>query len=164
VLVFVLLLVGLVSAAGFVAERTHPTWFESLRNVVVVHIARNPRRPPVPSVPAGNLVLISTSPTGATYRVPASSYAIVFDIDQRVWVRVERPPSGAVLFAATLENSSRPTVVAVRGNTSVMVAARTLALSITEGPRTLGAIRSPKVGYIYTFESTSPLPSGAAQQ
>jgi hypothetical protein len=161
VLVFVLLAVGLAATAGLVAEQIHPAWFESLRNVVVAPNAPSPRPIAVPRLPTGNLVLISTSPTGATYRIPASSYAISFDIDQRVWVRVERSPSEALLFDATLEASSRQTVVKVGGNTSVMVAARTLALSITEGARTLGMIRSPRVGYIYTFESTSPLPSAA---
>jgi hypothetical protein len=35
-----------------------------------------------------------------------------------------------------------------------VVAARTLALSITEGPLTLGTIHAPEVGYIYTFDAT----------
>jgi hypothetical protein len=80
--------------------------------------------------------------------------AIVSSVDQQAWVRVEGLPDGALHFAATLGGSSSPTVVPVRGSVSVVVAARTLALSITEGPLTLGTIHAPEVGYIYTFDAT----------
>ena len=45
VVVVALFLVGLTSVVGVVAERIHPTWFESLRNVVVIQNSQKSTEP-----------------------------------------------------------------------------------------------------------------------
>ena len=40
----------------------------------------------------------------------------------------------------------------MKGSSSIMVAARAVALEIVSGSRPLGTITAPIVGYTYTFE------------
>ncbi len=145
--VLLLLVVVLGASLGLVALRTHPAWFSSWH--------RGQRATAAPATvgraTGAPFALVSSSSAGATYRVRAKSYTIAFSIDHPCWVLVQTlPPAAAPVLAATLQPGAA-TPVALAGSATVMVAARTNAITVRDGGRTIGVIHSPVVGSTYTL-------------
>ena len=144
-----LLFVMLASASGVVAQRVRPTWFTSIERYI---------RPGAPVVSAqhaqllDHAVLISSTPTAVTYAVPATSYSIVVTVDNLCWLIVNSPARSPKPFReTTLTPTESPYSIPIHGSSSIMVAARTRSITITEGRMVIALIKSPHAGTVYLF-------------
>jgi len=84
---------------------------------------------------------------GFEYEIPASAYSIQFEVTRPCWVIVRQLPTGTTLSEATLQPPGL--TVRVKGDVAVEVAARTTAIVVRGGTRTLGSIKNPVVGATY---------------
>jgi len=144
-----LLFVLLASASAVVAEQIHPKWFSSFENYI------RPGSPAISNQHAqllDHVLLVSSSPAAITYAVPATSYSVVISVDHPCWFVVRSPAGGSrTLEEMTMLPTASPMSIPVHGSSSIMVAAQTRSISISEGLKVLGTIKTPRAGVVYSF-------------
>ncbi len=152
-LVWTLFFLFLVTSTGLGVEHFHPKWISFLRNGASTSAQTSTTGPPSTTPTPVRLALQSTSPSGATYSVPASSYTIVLVIRARCYVTLRSPADAKVIaFAATISPQMSPKDFSVQGSASFEIAAQAVSLTIKQGSRIFGTIPTPKVGFTYTFQ------------
>lgn len=132
---------------GMVAQQVHPRWFTGLEHYIY------------PAARTGRIAhaldgatLVSSAPAAIRYSVPASTYSIVISVDHPCWIIVRSPAGGsAILREMTVVPATSPMTILIHGSSSIMVAAQTNTIALTEGTRELGVLRSPRVGVVYSF-------------
>lgn len=117
--------------------------------------ARRPATAPA-SPPASGLVLASATPSTAVFRLPVTAYTVTIEVAQPCWMRLRSLAAPASAFEATLLAGSVPNSFAVRGPTTLMVAARAVAIRISSRGRLIGQIDAPVVGLTYEFIPPRP--------
>lgn len=150
--------VGLLCAlAGIAAERMKPQWFAGLRNQVVVSAGAGQRaRAVLPPPPTERFHLLSSSAQMVKYLVPRRDYSLVVVVNKPVWYRVTSPDnSGTPLVQGIELPSQSPLKLSVKGSTSIMVAAKTISITVMDGSITLGSISLPHAGVVYDFEPSA---------
>lgn len=144
-----LLFVLLASASAVVAEQIHPKWFSSFENYI------RPGSPAISNQHAqllDHVLLVSSSPAAITYAVPATSYSVVISVDHPCWFVVRSPAGGSrTLEEMTMLPTASPMSIPVHGSSSIMVAAQTRSITISEGLKVLGTIKTPRAGVVYSF-------------
>ncbi len=149
IFVLMLLFVLLASASGVVAQRMRPKWFSAIEHYIR---PESPMVSPQRAQLLDHAVLLSSSPAAVTYAVPAVPYSIVVAVDSACWLVVRSPAQDPKpLTEMTLTAAASPLSVPIRGSSSIMVAARTRAITITEGSRVIGVIPNPHAGTVYSF-------------
>lgn len=141
----VLVALSVVCIGGFVYAGAHPGWFFTHQRVTPAAALTAP-------TPAARMVLVSSTATAVTYRVPVSSYSLVVAIDHPTWIEVRSPAqSSALLLGRTLLPTANPLTIPIRGTSSIRVAARVHAIIVMDGATVLSTITAPILGTVYTF-------------
>jgi hypothetical protein len=143
-----------------VIEHVRPDWLTLLHSNEPVSPATTPTTTARGAGSNGQtMVLLSSSPTGATYSVPAANYSLVLYGDGRCYVEVHSPPNSSLLSTAEVVNlTSAPTEFPQHGAAEIYMAAQASSLVVESGTKVYGTIKMPKLGpnFSYTFEPTTP--------
>ena len=107
--------------------------------------------------PVHHAVLLSTTSSAITYRVPAATFTIAVVVDHPCWIVVKSPPDAVTsLLARTILPTSSPVIVPLHGAASVTFAARVISLTVRAGAVVLSVINDPVLGPAYTFVPSTP--------
>jgi hypothetical protein len=160
---FVLFVLGLI---GLAAEHFHPSWVAFLRNTAATTPRRSSRGSTSSSTRAaprssttqptrelGQLVLVSTTRSSATYSVPTSTgFSVAISTTHPCWTQVKSPPaSSTFVFARTITANQSPVVIKLAGPASLMLGAHATALTVEVGSKVIGSISPPRSFLTYVF-------------
>lgn len=160
--VWFLVLVLLLAGAGLWAERSHPSWFTSLRAKVPGAAPALGSKASVPGSSATPTTVgsprpgaVSASATGETVAVPAGAYSVVLDLNTAhpCWMKVVSPAgSSTVVFEQVVQPSSSPQTVTLTRSAVVTLGAEARSIEVRSAGRAVADLTAPKIlPYTYTF-------------
>ena len=138
-----------VGGAGLAVDRWHPQWLQDL-HIVRSHVA-SPGSAITTTTTVPHFHSLTSSPSGATYAVPARRFAVNIGISQPTWIQVTTSSSSAPVYTGVLQPQGQIQTFRANGDISVVIGAGGTVVSVSVNGKAIAMLKPPSAPYTLTF-------------